>query len=109
MKKKDIMLLLISGFIVVVAWIGFSIYHNYATSTISTTVGTQLQPIPGNFDTPTINNIKQRKKVTIDFSSLQVEESTASSVLPTIPAATTPTTSPATESATPATGGATTQ
>lgn len=50
-------------FICVLAWIGFSIYHNIVTSTISEPLTMQIIPISPNFDTNTINNLKKRNNV----------------------------------------------
>lgn len=91
MSKKDILLLLGSGFILVVAWIAFNIYHNLATSTVAPTVGNHLRPIPPVFDTESITKLKQRKKVSLDFKALDSQQATTSSQLiptPTIPIAT---------------------
>lgn len=110
MQRKDIMLLLVSGFILVLAWIGFSIYHNLATSTVSTTVGTQLRPIPGTFDMTTINNLKKRDTITPDFNAIE-SQNNAASISPTPPAVTTQTPTPtiATSSGQIATSGGSTQ
>jgi hypothetical protein len=63
MKRKDILLILIPSFIFVLAWIGFSIYHNIVTSTISEPLSVQITPITPNFDTSVIDNLKNREKV----------------------------------------------
>jgi len=63
MKRKDILLILIPSFIFVLAWIGFSIYHNIITSTISVPLSMQIAPITPNFDTSIIDSLKNRKKV----------------------------------------------
>lgn len=62
MKKKDILFILISGFFIVIAWIGFSIYHNSKTSTIPEATSIQIAPITPAFDTETIEDIKRRIK-----------------------------------------------
>lgn len=62
MKQKDILLLLIPAFILVLSWIVFNIYHNTATSTITEVVSSDILPIKPNFDTKTIEEIKKRKK-----------------------------------------------
>lgn len=68
MKKKpstikDILFLAISSFIVVVAWIGFNLYHTYVTSTITPELQTSITPITADFDTATINKLKTRNQV----------------------------------------------
>jgi hypothetical protein len=63
MKKNDILLILIPSFIFVLAWIGFSIYHNVITSTISDSLSIQITPITSSFDINTIDSLKNREKV----------------------------------------------
>src|ERR1035437_5922057 len=63
MKRNDILIILIPSFVFVLAWIGFSLLHNIATSTISETLNTQIAPISPNFDTDIIASLKQRKNV----------------------------------------------
>ena len=63
MKRKDILLILIPLFLFVLAWIGFSVYHNIVTSTISQPLSVQITPITPNFDTSVIDNLKNREKV----------------------------------------------
>jgi len=64
MKKNDILLILVPSFIFVLAWIGFSIYHNVVTSTISESLSMQITPITPTFDTSVIDSLKNREKVT---------------------------------------------
>lgn len=64
MKKRDILLFLFSTSILVFAWIGFSVYHNFVSSTITPSQGIQIAPIDPNFDTKTIENLKKRKQIT---------------------------------------------
>ena len=63
MKKNDILLILIPSFIFVLAWIGFSIYHNVVTSTISEPLSIEITPITPTFDTSIIDGLKNREKV----------------------------------------------
>lgn len=63
MKSKDIILLFAEIFVLVVAWIIFTIYHNAATSTISEPLDINIQPIDPNFDTQTITELKKREKI----------------------------------------------
>ena len=64
MKKKDILTLLIPSFLVVVAWVIFSIYHSFVTSTIPESLNMQITAINPEFDTSVIENLKKREKVT---------------------------------------------
>lgn len=67
MKRKDILFISISGFILVLAWIGFSIFHNVKTSTISETTTIQIAPIQPNFDINEITEIKNRQDISPVF------------------------------------------
>jgi len=63
MKKNDILLILIPSFIFVLTWIGFSIYHNVITSTISEPLSMAITPITPTFDTGIITGLKSRQNV----------------------------------------------
>jgi hypothetical protein len=63
MKKNDILIILIPLSVFVLAWIGFSIYHNIVTSTISEPLSIQIAPIVPTFDTNTIGKLKTRNTV----------------------------------------------
>lgn len=64
MKQKDFLLLLIPSFLLIVAWVAFSIYHNSVASTIPAVLNMQITPIGPNFDTNEISQLKQRASVT---------------------------------------------
>lgn len=72
--QKDVLFFSISFFIVVLAWIGFNIYHIFVTSTISEELQVQIAPINGNFDTSTLDALETRTKVVPLFSELPVDE-----------------------------------
>lgn len=61
--QKDVLFLSISMFIVVVAWIAFSIYHSIVTTTITEDLQMQIVPIDPRFDTEIIEKLKSREKV----------------------------------------------
>jgi len=63
MKHKDIILLLSSVLIIIIAWAGFSIYHNLATSTTPEDLEKVAAPINPIFDEPTIRKLKERRLV----------------------------------------------
>ena len=44
MKQRDILFLVISTFVLILAWIGFSIYHNLVSSTITKPVEEKNNP-----------------------------------------------------------------
>ncbi|QQG40866.1 MAG: hypothetical protein HYV37_00900 [Candidatus Levyibacteriota bacterium] len=67
MNRKDLLFLMISGFIIAVVWITFNIYHNAKTSTIPEATSIQIAPISPSFDTKTIDEVRKRKKVSPVF------------------------------------------
>lgn len=67
MKQRDILLLLIPFSLLVVLYIGGSIYHNLVTSTISDALNIQITPISPDFNQKAIIDIKNREKVTPIF------------------------------------------
>lgn len=64
MKQRDIITLLIPSFILILAWIIFSIYHSSVSSTITPVVDIQISPIKPVFDMDAISKLRQRQKVT---------------------------------------------
>lgn len=62
-RQKDILFILGSSFVVVVAWIGFNLYHIYVTSTVSEEVQVQLTPINPQFNDDLIRELKSREKI----------------------------------------------
>ncbi len=62
--QKDVLFLSASFFGVVAAWIAFSLYHTYVTTTISEDLQIQIVPIDPKFDTATIETLKSREKIT---------------------------------------------
>lgn len=63
MKQKDILLLLIPFALLVILYIGLSIYHNFVTSTVPEVLNVQITPISPDFDQKAIISIKNREKV----------------------------------------------
>lgn len=63
MKQKDILLLSISAFVLIMAWIAFSIYHNSAESTISEPIEEKIVPIAPDFNTKIIDDIKNKRDI----------------------------------------------
>lgn len=61
--QKDILFISVSMFVVILLWVGFNIYHAWATSTISEDLQLQIVPIAPNFDTQTLNKLKTREKI----------------------------------------------
>lgn len=73
MKQKNLLFITISSFILILIWIGFSIYDKAVSSTIGDVLNIQIQPITPNFDEQMINRLKKRKKI------LPVSETTQTS------------------------------
>lgn len=67
MKQRDIITLLIPSFILILAWIIFSIYHSSVASTIPPAVNIQISPIKPIFDMDAISKLKQRQKITPSY------------------------------------------
>ena len=63
MKSKDIIILLVSTFLLVAAWIAFNIYHNSVESTTTDEIKQEIIPITPNFDQPTIDKLNRRTKI----------------------------------------------
>ncbi|MDP2649895.1 MAG: hypothetical protein Q8P10_03540 [bacterium] len=63
MKQKEIIFILVSCFLLVAFWVGFSIYHNSVTSTVPEALGIQITPIKPDFDNTIIENLKKRNRV----------------------------------------------
>jgi hypothetical protein len=78
-KQKDILFILASSFVVVVAWVGFNLYHIYVTSTVSPDLQSKLVPIDGSFDTATIDKLKARQKLAPSFNKQTSDTQPASS------------------------------
>ncbi len=63
MKQKQLLFFLVPTAIVVIAWVGFNIYHSATVSTIPDSVSIQISPIPGQFNVAVINKLKLRQKI----------------------------------------------
>lgn len=87
-KQKDILFILISSFVVVVAWIGFNLYDIWANSTVSQEIQLELTPIDPQFDPQTIKLLKNRENINPLFS--QATPSASVTVEPTQTPAPTP-------------------
>lgn len=72
MKRREILFLLISIFILVVAWIGFNIYHSRVTSTISDPLSISISPISPDFNSKDIQALKNRKKIVPVFDTTTI-------------------------------------
>lgn len=85
-RQREIIILAISIFLVSIAWIGFDIYHNIVTSTISEPLQQAITDINPNFDTTVITQLKQRTYT--DPIYFQGTASTSAKEQPATPSAT---------------------
>ena len=76
MKQKDIILLVVPLFFLVLVWIIFSVYHNSVSSTVSESLNIQITPIEGRFDENTINELKERENLLPIFEATSSPEAT---------------------------------
>ena len=97
-KQKDILYILIPSFILLVFWIGFTIYNGAVSSTITEVQQVNIKPIAPSFDTATINELKKRKKVTPQNEAIIITEE-ANQVSPSLEPEISPST-PASDSVT---------
>lgn len=81
MKQREILFIVISIFVLVLAYIGFNIYHNATISTISPALSIQIAPIAPSFDIGMINSIKERERVSPDLGSKAITASSAASAI----------------------------
>jgi hypothetical protein len=89
-KQRDILFILISGFILTVIWIAATVKHNVDTSTVSKDLQIEVQPIEPNFDLKTLGKIKERHNVDPSFE-IGAHIASSSSVSPTPTITITPT------------------
>ena len=82
MKQREILLLSLSVFVIIVFWIGFSVYHNLATSQIPETTAERIEPISGTFDRQTIENLKNKEQVEPIFETQISTESAVEQPIP---------------------------
>lgn len=78
---KNFVYLGILTVVIVASWIGFSVYNNYTTSTISSDTKIRITPIPPAFDQETIENLRTKRIVDSNLDEARTE----------VPATTTPT------------------
>jgi|SRR5581483_8164599 len=82
MKQKEILFVVVSIFILVLIYIGFTIYHKSIASTISPDLSLQITPIAPAFDTATIEDLKKRNSVVPDFTQNTASQSVSPTVTP---------------------------
>lgn len=65
---KNVILFSAVTFVMVLIWIGFSIYHNQTSSTVAPNVASQIDPIVARFDTKTLESLRARKPVVVSLN-----------------------------------------
>lgn len=73
MKQREILLIISSFFALVLLYFGFSLYHNYVTSTIPEDLNIQITPISPTFDSKALSDIKKRESVLPLYQTGQTE------------------------------------
>ncbi|HSX09245.1 MAG TPA: hypothetical protein VLF93_03770 [Candidatus Saccharimonadales bacterium] len=81
-KQNDLLFILVSSFIVVVAWISFNIYHIIVTSTINQHIQYQLTPIDPTFSQQIMQELKTREDINPLYGATAVSSQSASTVSP---------------------------
>lgn len=79
MKQREILLIIGSFFSLVLLYLGFSLYHNYVTSTIPEDLNIQITPISPTFDSKTISDIKKRESVLPLYQTDQITNTVSTS------------------------------
>lgn len=81
---KNLLYFAVLTTVIVLSWIVFGIYHNITTSTISDDTSIRIIPIPANFDTATIDNLKSKEVIQADlFAGSSI--STQAGIITTLP------------------------
>lgn len=84
-RQNDILFVLISSFIVVAAWIAFTLYHIHITSTISQHIQYQLNPVNPSFNQQVIQQLKNREDINPSFNETAVSSQSATQPTQTTP------------------------
>ncbi len=80
MKKKELLFIVVSFFLLIIVYIGFSVFHNSVTSTISEDLNIQILPISSTFDEKTISELKKRNNVSPIYQLTPLQSPTPSSI-----------------------------
>ena len=83
-RQNDLLLLVISIFVIVVIWIGTNLYHAFVTSTITETQNIQVTPIDPQFDREVLEKLKSRTVVDPLFEADSIAASTPATPSPSI-------------------------
>jgi hypothetical protein len=91
-RQKEIIIILASIFVLSMIWIGFNLWHNAVTSTISQPLNADIQDISPDFNTNSIQILKKRTYIDPLYSvSGQKDETSTTEATPLATAAAVPT------------------
>ncbi len=77
-QYKNLIYLIIPSFIVILAWIGFTVYNKRVATTITESQSLTIQPINSSFNVEIINRLKKRKLITPNLNITQTENQISS-------------------------------
>lgn len=83
-RQNDLLILVISIFIIALIWIGTNLYHAFVTSTITETQNIQVSPIEPNFDREVLEKLKSRTVVDPLFEADSIAASTPATPTPSV-------------------------
>lgn len=83
MKRRDILFLLISGAVLTILWIIFTILHQAVSTTISDDVSQQIAPITSKFDRKIIDALKKRPVISPEYNLKNVIPTPLPTFVPT--------------------------
>ncbi len=69
MKRREIMIAIVSLFVLVVLWVALGIYHNSITSTIPNALNLRIVGISNSFDMKTIDTLKKRTQIPPEYET----------------------------------------
>lgn len=65
---RNVILFSAVTFVMVLIWIGFSIYHNQTSSTVAPNIASQIDPIVARFDAKTLESLRARKSIVVSLN-----------------------------------------
>lgn len=81
MNKKqyqNLLYLIVPSFIVILAWIGFTIYNKRVATTITESQSLTIQPINSSFNKEVLNSLRKRKVVTPNLNLIKTDNQISS-------------------------------
>lgn len=84
MKQNELLIIVISIFVLSAIWIVANLYHAYTTSTVTADQNAQIVPIDPHFNTAIIQTLKTRTKVDPLFQAAPQVVQASPSATPTV-------------------------